>query len=301
MRTVREKIQLEDLGIEELKPRKAITGALILEIHGPNGRDKAIALKEKMEEALIDMEGTKVTRPEKVAEIRVKDIVDSIDAQEIREVMAKIGECNIEEIKVGEIRKPPTEKGLGTLWIQCPVRAANKIAATGKVKIGWTTSRVELLAPRQIRCYRCLEKGHVESKCTSNIDRSGLCYRCGGIGHQARQCNLPPKCLVCQEAGLPDTHRVGSLACKAPAKNKNKGKLENSQPAVRGGPVESKKPAPVPVRLRKGKEEENKRPEKEQKTIEENKMKVEVVPLLSQEQPLEQRKPRVVKGITKPE
>lgn len=263
MRKVREKIQLEDLGIEALKPRKAVTGALILEIQGPDGKNKARALKEKIEEALQEVEGAKVSRPEKLTEIRVKDIVDSTDISEVRDAIASAGECTVGEIKTGEIRK--SSYGLGTLWVQCPIRAVNKIAALGKFRVGWTSSRVELLTPRQLHCYRCLGRGHVQANCTSADDRSGLCYRCGGIGHQAKQCGFPPLCPVCQEAGLQASHRVGGPACKAPAKSRksgepgNRGTLEegketgNAQPAVRGGPTATRS-APVPVRLSKEKE-----------------------------------------------
>lgn len=74
MRTVRDKINLEDLDIPALRPKKAVTGAIILEIPGPNGAEKAAILKEKME-ALSGMEGVKVARPTKTAEIRVKDFL----------------------------------------------------------------------------------------------------------------------------------------------------------------------------------------------------------------------------------
>lgn len=60
MRVAREKINLEDLGINTIKPRRAATGGLVLEISGPDGKEKAISLKEKMEEALQDMEGVRV-------------------------------------------------------------------------------------------------------------------------------------------------------------------------------------------------------------------------------------------------
>lgn len=296
MRKVREQIKLEDLGIEALKPRKAVTGALILEIQGPDGKNKAKALKEKMEEALREMEGTKVTRPEKMSEIRIKDIVECTDISEIKEAIAISGECPVEEIKTGEVKK--SINGLGTLWAQCPIRAANKMSALGKIKIGWTYARVELLAPRQLQCYRCLEKGHVQANCTSAVDRSGLCYRCGGIGHQAKQCESPPRCLICQEKGLPASHRMGGPACKVPTKIKKLGK-PNSQrisekgstrPAVRGGPNKS---APVPVRS--SKDEELPRIGSLQEG--EANMDVEMMP----EIPLGKRCPRVEKGEEAPE
>lgn len=148
-----------------------------------------------MEEALKGMEGTKVSRPEKLAEIRVKNIVDYTDVSEVKEAIASAGGCTVGEIKTGVIRRSPN--GLGTLWAQCPIRATNKVAALGKIRVGWTSTRIELLAPRQMYCFRCLERGHVQANCKSTVDRSGLCYRCGGIGHQAKQCSNSPSCPIC--------------------------------------------------------------------------------------------------------
>lgn len=159
MKTAQEKINLEDLGINTLKPRRVATGALILEIPGPDGKKKAIALKRRMEEALREMEGVKIGRPEKMADFRIKDILDSADEKEIAEAIAKAGGCGLDEVKVGAVRR--STNGLCTSWIQCPIRVVNRIAAEGKVRIGWTSSRVELLGNRQLQCYRCLERGHV--------------------------------------------------------------------------------------------------------------------------------------------
>lgn len=56
-----------------------------------------------------------------------------------------------------------------------------------------------------LRCYKCLERGHVRSNCT-DTDRSDVCYRCGEPGHVARLCGAQ---LKCAEARLPQNHRVG--------------------------------------------------------------------------------------------
>lgn len=52
MRVAKESIKLEELKIQTVRPKKAVTGALILEIPGPEGKKKANALKEKLETAL---------------------------------------------------------------------------------------------------------------------------------------------------------------------------------------------------------------------------------------------------------
>lgn len=157
IKVARERIKIEDLGIQELRPRKAATDVVILEIPCPDGSEKATVLRDRMAEALQDMGGVKVTRPVKMVELRLKDVLESTDVNEVREVISTVGGCKSEEVRTGSVRALPN--GLGTLWVQCPVKAANKVTALGKIKVGWTSSRVEILAPRQLQCYRCLEKG----------------------------------------------------------------------------------------------------------------------------------------------
>lgn len=59
------------------------------------------------------MEGVKVRRPEKIADMRIKDLLDSTDEREIAEAVAKEGGCAPEEVKVGTVRK--STYGLCTL------------------------------------------------------------------------------------------------------------------------------------------------------------------------------------------
>lgn len=54
--------------------KKAATGAIILEIPGPNGGEKVTALRDKMAEALKDIEEVRVARPIKMAELRLKNV-----------------------------------------------------------------------------------------------------------------------------------------------------------------------------------------------------------------------------------
>jgi len=145
----------------------------------------------------------------------VKDIEDSISAVDIAGTIVEQGECQVGEIRVGPIR--PGTNGLGTAWVRCPLVTANRLAKRGRLTLGWTRVRLELLSDRPTTCFRCLQAGHVRAVCPGgNADRADLCYRCGVAGHQARNCTAPPCCPLCKGSGRPDNHRVGGEACRAP-------------------------------------------------------------------------------------
>lgn len=95
------------------------------------------------------------------AEMRIIGIDDSISKEEVKDTIADIGECQEESIKVGEIKR--MTNGLGIIWISCPIQAANRIAAIGRIRMGWTTVRAEMLDKRPIQCYRCWEFEHVRA------------------------------------------------------------------------------------------------------------------------------------------
>ncbi|XP_053994075.1 probable ATP-dependent RNA helicase vasa-like [Hylaeus volcanicus] len=95
-----------------------------------------------------------------------------------------------------------------------------RILASGRLVVGWTSARVEALAARALRCYKCLELGHVLQKCPCEVDRSARCYLCGGIDHRARDCAAPPSCPVCADIGRPANHRLGAKGCAPPKRGR---------------------------------------------------------------------------------
>jgi len=125
MRLARTRVILEELGIREMRPRRAQTGALMLEIPASERARQADALAEKLRTALAGKEGVTVTRPQKTAEIRVRDLEDSVSAAEVAMTLAEKGECHPEEVKVGPIRQAPNSLWAADLGSKPPRSAAH--------------------------------------------------------------------------------------------------------------------------------------------------------------------------------
>ncbi|XP_059061179.1 uncharacterized protein LOC131854072 [Achroia grisella] len=207
LREAKEKVSLESIGITELHYRQAITGARILELPGAASGDKADSLAEKLREVL-PAEVVQVSRPVKTADLRIVGLDDTATPTDVVAAVARYGGCAEQEVKAGEVRR--SESGNAATWVRCPMVAAKKLQAEGRLRVGWVSAHVTVLDPKPMRCYRCLLQGHVGTQCKSAVDRSLACFRCGGEGHKAAGCTAPPHCVYCAAAGRPANHAVGS-------------------------------------------------------------------------------------------
>lgn len=219
LRKARENIELEGMGNKDTRIRRAAHGAVLIEIPGEDKFEKADLLAVKLGEVLLE-EAT-VTRPVVNGELYIRGLDDSVCAEEITDAIVNCGGCRTVDVRAGPITKMPN--GLGSIWVRCPLAAAVRVAASGRLKVGWTSARVTLQRARPVQCYRCWRFGHVSGGCGSEVDRSRAYFRCGKEGHSAHECAAAPFCVVCSRDGLPDGHRMGSNACEsAEAAKRNK-------------------------------------------------------------------------------
>ncbi|XP_026824278.1 formin-like protein 5 [Ooceraea biroi] len=154
-------IRLEDLGIPHVRVKRALTGARILEVPGPDAHAKADKLAEGIRGVLTGGQWS-VVRPTKKAEMMVRGLEDSISANEVAAAIATAGGCSPTLVETGPIKEAPD--GLGRIWVRCPAVAALKVAKQARIQIGWTRVGVVLLEPRPLQCYKCLEVGHVQQR-----------------------------------------------------------------------------------------------------------------------------------------
>jgi hypothetical protein len=156
------RVDLAALNIDYLRPKRSQTGGLILEIPGENSAPRADALASKLSEAMGDTK-VRISRPTMWAEIRIHNLVESATVEQVAEAVAKAGGCQAGQIRVGELKQ--SSSGLLGAWLRVPQAAAHKVAALGKIIVGWTAARVELLQSRPLQCHRCLKYGHVRQRC----------------------------------------------------------------------------------------------------------------------------------------
>lgn len=210
MGEIRDRVKLAEVGLKSIKTRTAMTGAMIIEVAGPEHGAKADALLGLMRDALKGKEGVRVDRPTKSADIRVRGLESSITEEEVVAAVAEKAGCRTFEVQSGTIRS--AARGQGSLWLRLPLVAAKKAVEGGGLVIGWSQVKVDLLEARPLRCHKCLERGHVREMCPGP-DRSQRCYRCGEPGHISRDCRAPPKCPICSDTGRPADHALGASKC----------------------------------------------------------------------------------------
>lgn len=230
LRKIKQETTLSDYGINNIRIRKAANKNTLLEISGIDHANKANALADKIQEVLGSM--AKVTRPTRRADLRILGFDESVMPEEIECAVFKIGNRKIDKVKVGRITC--IRNGQGIVTVNCPLSAAINVSNIGKIKIKWTISRVTLLKPRPLQCYKCWHYGHASYNCRSQTNRTGACFNCCSTKHKIQTCKATPNCAVCQEQEFPHDHRIGSGSCKSkllgnrnPADRKTADKTQN--------------------------------------------------------------------------
>lgn len=160
------------MGIDNSKIRKAANGGMLIEIPGPERHSKADVLAAKLNSVLID---AKIKRSLLLANVRLTGLDDSISIEEVKCTLSEIGNCTPNNIRVNAIR--PMTNGFGITWAQLPVEAALRATKESRIWIGWTSTRIELLAQKRIQCFKCWNFGHARYTCKNSIDRTNLCFK----------------------------------------------------------------------------------------------------------------------------
>jgi len=159
-----------------------------------------------------------VSRPVVKADLKISGFDESVIKDELITMVTEFGDCLASDVRVGSFRA--MRNGLSMTWVQCPLSAALRISRRGKVSLGWSVARVELMRTRPVQCFKCWHYGHVRNNCGVSSDRTGHCFRCGGTDHTSYNCLRNPRCVVCTDLGYEASHRLGSSVCRAVAEGR---------------------------------------------------------------------------------
>lgn len=181
----RDGVSLKDLGIQSTVIRRAVNGALIIEVPDPQGKQLAATLRDSLTEALGDE--ANVQNPVATGELRLRGIDPSTTTEDIYGELESLSGCQHKDIKVSPIRN--MRDGMGIAWVTCPLQIAVRLAEAGVVALGWTRVKIELLRKRLVQCYKCWHFGHVRNNCRAEADRTGNCFKCGLGDHTISTCN----------------------------------------------------------------------------------------------------------------
>jgi len=88
----KQKVYLGNLGIENVRMRRAMNGALIIELPGPDGKRLASTLCNTLEEVLKDE--AKVSNPVAMGEIKLRGIDPATTQDEIGYAFEKVSGCS---------------------------------------------------------------------------------------------------------------------------------------------------------------------------------------------------------------
>jgi len=105
----REKVCLKDLGIKTTTIRRAINGAIVIEVPGPQGKQLADTLRTSLVEALG--EDAKVLNPVATGELRLRGI-DPSTTKEIYIELEALSGAKRSEFKVSDISNMKDNRGL---------------------------------------------------------------------------------------------------------------------------------------------------------------------------------------------
>lgn len=200
LKTVKDEVDINKMGVQVKSIRKTMKGDLLLEVVGD--RQKAgvfqSAIKEKVNNDVRIANNTTT--------IHVLDIDAATTQKEVEDAInGTLGNRAEGAFTVSSMR--PMRDGNQIATIRISKYAANLLIKVGRIRIGWVKCRIRERIT-VLRCFRCLEFGHKRQECTGP-DRSDICIRCNKPGHKAIDCKGAPFCPSCQTK----EHRADTTKC----------------------------------------------------------------------------------------
>ncbi|KAK9719714.1 hypothetical protein QE152_g22492 [Popillia japonica] len=202
VKKLKEKVDIDQIGVKVRKIRKTAKGDLLLQVEG--GHEMANTLGKEIKNKIEDIKVT--TRRTGTTTIYVLGVDPTTTEEDVKRALGKETKLKETDINIKSIRKSKHEEQ--TVIAEIPKQEAMDLIKRRKMRIGWSEcgikERIEVA-----RCFKCLEHGHKSWECTSQTDRSEECIKCGQKGHTGKQCDNKTRCIKCNIEG----HRADQIRC----------------------------------------------------------------------------------------
>ncbi|KAK9686657.1 hypothetical protein QE152_g37029 [Popillia japonica] len=204
LKTVKDKVDPDEVDIQIKTIKKTREGDLLLEVSGD--KQKAGALKEAINRKIEKKIENKVSLINNEFTLHVLDIDAALTREEVETTIKdSVGNRDAHTVRVKSMR--PSRDGNQIATVHASRTAGNALVQKGRIKIGWVGCRIRERI-EVTRCFKCLEFGHRKKDCKGD-DRSKCCLNCNQMDHQAKDCTNEQFCSTCRERG----HRADSTKC----------------------------------------------------------------------------------------
>ncbi|EDW35117.1 GL15642 [Drosophila persimilis] len=206
--------KMKKVGESVSRVKRTAKGALLLELKDAS-KETAQLLREDIGTVL----GGKVEARALTQQTRLEmlDLDEMATTEDVRKAFSEQMGITLDADAIKSLR--PGFGGTQRAIICLPATLATKALSVGKVKVAWSVCRIrERNLP--LKCFRCLEIGHVALNRKNSVDRSGWCFRCGSAEHKVSNCHNEAKCFLCVGKGKPHSHVAGSHRCPMAPKEK---------------------------------------------------------------------------------
>ncbi|KAL0281690.1 UNVERIFIED_CONTAM: hypothetical protein PYX00_002600 [Menopon gallinae] len=126
--------------------------------------------------------------PKKMVELKVMHLDESVQKEELTARVAEAAEYSIMDVRITS-----THSGVGDehRLSEVPLEAEMKTAGKGRIFVGRSSAKIQLTQAKPLRCYGCLQEGHVGAKCPTGPTEIKY-FRGSGTGHTAANCGRYP-------------------------------------------------------------------------------------------------------------
>lgn len=176
VKSCKEKVDSEELGVRVLTYKQNLTGNLEMRVSG-----KVSALKERIQE---QVPGAQMTARKKTSTMHIKDLEEEVTRDEIIAGIKKSMKDETLEPIVTSIR--PAYDNTCRATVKVESKAAESLARKGFVQIGLISAKIWIREEKP-RCFKCKEEGHLKGDCTGEY-KPNTCFKCKQAGHIKANC-----------------------------------------------------------------------------------------------------------------